>query len=73
MSAPAATAFGFTSAIPEIQLNIYDGVNVQSPSRYVIATTEELDGTQWTVTEKKPNPDGTTSLTLAEYSDLIYQ
>ena len=67
------TAFGFTSAIPNIQLNIYDGFDVQSPSRYVIATTEELDGTQWTVTEKKPNPDGTTSLTLAEYSDLIYQ
>lgn len=66
------TAFGFTAALPEVQLNIYDGYNVQSPSRYVIATTEELDGTQWTVTEKKPNADGTTSLTLAEYSDLIY-
>lgn len=66
------TDFGFTAAIPPVQLNIYDGYNVQSPSRYVIATTEELDGTQWTVTEKKPNSDGTTSLTLAEYSDLIY-
>lgn len=68
----ADTDFGFTAAVPPIQLNIYDGYNIQSPSRYVIATTEELDGTQWTVTEKKPNSDGTTSLTLAEYSDLIY-
>jgi len=66
------TDFGFTAAIPQVQLNIYDGYNVQSPSRYVIATAEELDGTQWTVTEKKPNSDGTTSLTLAEYNDLIY-
>lgn len=66
------TAFGFTAAIPEIELNIFDGYDVQSPSRYVIATTQELDATQWIISEKKPNSDGTTALTLAEYSDLIY-
>ncbi len=67
------TDFGFTAAIPSIKLNFYDGFTVQSPSRYVIATQSELDSTQWTVSEKKPNADGTTSLTLTEYSDLIYQ
>ncbi|MGU3413786.1 host specificity factor TipJ family phage tail protein [Enterobacteriaceae bacterium C34A] len=66
------TAFGFTAAVPNINLNIYDGYDVQSPSRYVIATSTELDATQWTITAKQPNGDGTTSLTLEEYSDLIY-
>lgn len=66
------TAFGFTAAIPDITLNIFDGYDVQSPSRYVIATTEELNATQWIISEKQPNSDGTTALTLAEYSDLIY-
>ena len=66
------TDFGFSAAIPAIQLNIFDGYTVQSPSRYVIATQAELDSTQWTIAEKKPNSDGTTSLTLTEYSDLIY-
>lgn len=66
------TDFGFSAAVPDIPLNIFDGYDVQSPSRYVIATTEELDATQWIITEKQPNSDGTTALTLAEYSDLIY-
>jgi len=66
------TAFGFTAALPNVPLNIFDGYDVQSPSRYVIATQEELNSTLWTISEKKPNADGTTSLTLAEYSDLIY-
>jgi hypothetical protein len=36
------TEFGFTSDVPaDIQLNIYDGVNVQSSSRYVIAMSVE--------------------------------
>jgi hypothetical protein len=67
------TAFGFTAAVPNITLNIFDGYDVQSPSRYVIATSTELDATQWIITAKQPNGDGTTSLTLEEYSDLIYQ
>jgi len=66
------TAFGFTAAIPNISLNIFDGIDVQSPSRYVIATAVELDATQWSITAKQPNSDGTTALTLSEYSDLIY-
>jgi hypothetical protein len=66
------TAFGFTAAIPQMAPNIFDGYDVQSPSRYVIATTEELNATQWVISEKQPNSDGTTALTLAEYSALIY-
>lgn len=66
------TDFGFVASVPDIQLNIYDGYDVQSPSRYIIATQEELNSTLWTISEKKPNADGSTSLTLNEYSDLIY-
>lgn len=66
------TAFGFTAAIPDIQLNLFDGVDVQSPSRYVIATSQELDAGKWTITAKQPDGKGSTALTLAEYSDLIY-
>ncbi|OKP29377.1 host specificity factor TipJ family phage tail protein [Serratia fonticola] len=75
-SAPASprpdTEFGFISSLPNIPLNIYNGNDVQSPSRYIIATQVEMDATKWTITEKQPNSDGTTSLTLSEYSDLIY-
>lgn len=66
------TIFGFTAAVPTITLNIFDGYNVQSPSRYVIATQVEMDATKWTITEKKPNGDGTTSLTMSEYNDEMY-
>ncbi|EPG4961555.1 host specificity factor TipJ family phage tail protein [Citrobacter amalonaticus] len=67
------TQFGFTAAVPDIPLNIYDGFDVQSPSRYVIATSEELDAGQWTITAKQPDGQGGTAITLSEYSDLIYQ
>ncbi|MFB0713815.1 hypothetical protein ACEU59_22040 [Buttiauxella noackiae] len=66
------TAFGFIAAIPNVELNIFDGFNVQSPSRYFIASTEELDTTRWEITDKTPGSDGTTALTVREYSDLIY-
>lgn len=66
------TAYGFIADLPQIPLNIFDGYEIQSPSRYFIATTEELNATQWVISEKQPNSDGTTALTLAEYSDFIY-
>lgn len=67
------TKYGFTAAIPDIQLNIWNGDTVQLPSRYLIATVEELDSQLWTVNSIKPNTDNTVSLTVAEYSDAIYQ
>ncbi len=66
------TAFGFFAAVPNIPLNIWDGVNVQSPSRYIIATQVEMESTKWVITEKRPNADGTTGLTASEYSDAMY-
>nr|DAL73670.1 MAG TPA: tail protein [Caudoviricetes sp.] len=63
------TKFGFTAAVPSITLNIFDGYNVQSPSRYVIATTAEMESMRWRVSDKKPNSDGTFSLTCDEYFD----
>lgn len=68
----ANTEFGFSAAIPNVELNIFDGMSVQSPSRYFIASTEELDTTRWEITDKTPGNDGTTALTVREYSDLIY-
>lgn len=71
--ARADTKYGFTAAIPNIQLNIWNGDTVQLPSRYLIATVEELDSQLWKVSSIKPNTDNTVSLTVAEYSDAIYQ
>ncbi len=72
-TARADTKYGFTAAIPNIQLNIWNGDTVQLPSRYLIATVEELDSQLWKVSSIKPNTDNTVSLTVAEYSDAIYQ
>ncbi|ORJ47840.1 phage tail protein [Kluyvera intermedia] len=72
-TARSDTPYGFTAAIPGIQLNIWNGDTVQLPSRYLIATVEELDSQLWTVNSIKPNTDNTVSLTVAEYSDAIYQ
>lgn len=72
-TARSDTKYGFTAAIPKIQLNIWNGDTVQLPSRYIIATVEELDSQLWTVNSIKPNTDNTVSLTVAEYSDAIYQ
>lgn len=66
------TKYGFTAAIPNIQLNIWNGDTVQLPSRYLIATVEELDSQLWTVNSIKPNTDNTVSLTVSEYSYSIY-
>ncbi len=72
-TARADTKYGFTAAIPDISLNIWNGDTVQLPSRYIIATVEELDSQLWTVNSIKPNADNTVSLTVSEYSDAIYQ
>ncbi|WP_337154628.1 host specificity factor TipJ family phage tail protein [Proteus terrae] len=61
------TAYGFIADIPDIKLNIYDGMNVQSPSRYVISNIVEMDSMRWIVSDKKPNADGTYSITASEY------
>ncbi|WP_312999618.1 host specificity factor TipJ family phage tail protein [Leclercia sp.] len=63
----------FSAALPEIKLNIFDGRDIQSPSRYFISTQVEMDTTLWTISQKQPNSsDGTTSLTLTEYNDAMY-
>lgn len=72
-TARSDTTYGFTAAIPNIQLNIWNGDTVQLPSRYLIATVEELDSQLWTVNSIKPNTDNTVSLTVAEYSDSVYE
>lgn len=61
------TAYGFIADIPDIQINIYDGMNIQSPSRYVISNIVEMDSMRWIVSDKKPNADGTYSITASEY------
>ncbi|MEG5479606.1 host specificity factor TipJ family phage tail protein, partial [Enterobacter hormaechei] len=58
-TARSDTKYGFTAAIPGIQLNIWNGDTVQLPSRYLIATVEELDSQLWTVNSIKPNTDNT--------------
>lgn len=62
----------FYAELPNIDLAIWDGVNVQSASRYAIATDEELERTQWVIASKNPGTDGTTSLSVTEYNDEMY-
>jgi len=66
------TRFGFSADLPQVPLNIWNGSDIQLPSRFIICSNEEHKSALWRVAGIKPNSDGTTSLTLSEYSDDIY-
>lgn len=64
------TEFGFIASVPEdIKLNLYDGYRVQSPSRYVIATSVELENIKWVITDKRPLGGERYTITATEYFD----
>ncbi|HIE0659308.1 TPA: host specificity factor TipJ family phage tail protein [Providencia rettgeri] len=64
------TEFGFIASVPEdIELNLYDGYQKQSPSRYVIATSIELENIKWVITDKRPLGGERYTITATEYFD----
>ncbi|MEQ5075799.1 host specificity factor TipJ family phage tail protein [Providencia alcalifaciens] len=64
------TEFGFIANVPEdIELNFYDGYQKQSPSRYVIATSVELESIKWVITDKRPLGGERYTITATEYFD----
>ncbi|WP_272683049.1 host specificity factor TipJ family phage tail protein [Providencia sp. PROV140] len=64
------TEFGFIASVPEdIELNLYDGYRVQSPSRYVIATSVEAENIKWVITDKRPLGSERYTITATEYFD----
>lgn len=64
------TEFGFIASVPEdIELNLYDGYQKQSPSRYVIATSVELENIKWVITDKRPFGGERYTITATEYFD----
>ncbi|MEQ4713711.1 host specificity factor TipJ family phage tail protein [Providencia alcalifaciens] len=64
------TEFGFIASVPEdIKLNFYDGHQKQSPSRYVIATSVELENIKWVITDKRPLGGERYTITATEYFD----
>ncbi|RFT09548.1 MoaD/ThiS family protein [Providencia rettgeri] len=64
------TEFGFTASVPEdIELNFYDGYNKQVSSRYIIATSDELEMTKWVITDKRPMGGERYTITATEYFD----
>ncbi|HEC8346263.1 TPA: MoaD/ThiS family protein [Providencia rettgeri] len=64
------TEFGFIASVPEdIELNFYDGYQNQSPSRYVIATSVELENIKWVITDKRPLGGERYTITATEYFD----
>ncbi len=65
-----ATEFGFIASVPEdIELNFYDGYNKQVASRYIIATSDELEMTKWVITDKRPLGGERYTITATEYFD----
>lgn len=64
------TELGFIASVPEdIELNLYDGYQKQSPSRYVIATSVELENIKWVITDKRPLGGERYTITATEYFD----
>ncbi|PCQ37934.1 host specificity factor TipJ family phage tail protein [Providencia rettgeri] len=64
------TEFGFIASVPEdIELNFYDGYQKQSPSRYVIATSVEIENIKWVITDKRPLGGERYTITAIEYFD----
>ncbi|QLQ63872.1 MULTISPECIES: host specificity factor TipJ family phage tail protein [Providencia] len=64
------TEFGFIASVPEdIELNLYDGYQKQSPSRYVIAASVELENIKWVITDKRPLGGERYTITATEYFD----
>ncbi|MGV2937231.1 host specificity factor TipJ family phage tail protein [Providencia sp. AGC89] len=64
------TEFGFIAGVPEdIELNFYDGYNKQVASRYIIATSDELEMTKWVITDKRPLGGERYTITATEYFD----
>ncbi|MGV6984725.1 host specificity factor TipJ family phage tail protein [Providencia hangzhouensis] len=62
------TEFGFIASVPEdIELNFYDGYQKQSPSRYVIAASVELESIKWVITDKRPLGGERYTITATEY------
>lgn len=72
-NAVPGNANSFTASADQFAINIYNGSTIQSPSRYFIASNDELNSTLWRVSSAKPNGDDTQTLTLTEYSEQIYQ
>ena len=62
----------FSADADQFNFNVYDGSDIQSPSRYFIASDEILNATLWRVDSSKPNGDETQTLTLVEYSPNLY-
>ncbi|MBG5881752.1 host specificity factor TipJ family phage tail protein [Providencia alcalifaciens] len=64
------TEFGFIASVPDdIEFNFYDGYQKQSPSRYVIATSVELENIKWVITDKRPLGGERYTITATEYFD----
>lgn len=64
------TEFGFIASVPDdIELNFYDGYNKQVASRYIIATSDELEMTKWVITDKRPLGGERYTITATEYFD----
>ena len=64
--------YAFSANADQFSFNVYDGKDIQSPSRYFIASDSDLNSTLWRVDSSKPNGDETQTLTLVEYSPSLY-